>query len=125
MTGWMWRSKWSPGCEGSSLSHTCSEKAHLIAKLSCRERYTPGNMAAVNAVRTFSEDLQIPSSLGQLGFKDTDIPILVDGVMKVTRLPANNPRILTKPDAEEIYRKVLQQGGAYSPCKDRNHRSRS
>ena len=64
-------------------------------------------MAAVKAMRTLSEDLQIPASLGQFGIKDADIPMLADGVMKVTRLLANNPRILTKPDAEEIYRKVL------------------
>lgn len=64
-------------------------------------------MAAVEAMRTLSEDLQIPSSLGRFGVKDTDIPMLADGVMKVTRLLANNPRILTKPDAEQIYRKVL------------------
>jgi alcohol dehydrogenase class IV len=36
-----------------------------------------------------------------------DIPNLADGVMKVTRLLANNPRTMTKLDAEAIYRKML------------------
>ena len=64
-------------------------------------------VAAVKAMRTLSVDLQIPSSLSQFGIKDADIPILAEGVMKVTRLLANNPRVLTKEDAEKIYRNVL------------------
>jgi len=32
---------------------------------------------------------------------------LAEGVMKVTRLLANNPRKMTLLDAKEIYRKVL------------------
>jgi len=64
-------------------------------------------MAAVKAMRTLSKDLQIPSNLSQFGIKDSDIPMLAEGVMKVTRLLANNPRILTKEDAEKIYRNVL------------------
>jgi alcohol dehydrogenase len=39
--------------------------------------------------------------------KDEHIPALAQGVMKVTRLLANNPRELTLEDAEEIYRRVL------------------
>jgi alcohol dehydrogenase class IV len=64
-------------------------------------------MAAVKAMRTLSQDLQIPGNLAQFGTKDSDIPMLAEGVMKVTRLLANNPRILTKTDAEKIYRNVL------------------
>ena len=63
--------------------------------------------AAVKAMKTLSEDLQIPRNLSQFGVKDTDIPMLAEGVMKVTRLLANNPRVLTKEDAEKIYRNVL------------------
>jgi alcohol dehydrogenase class IV len=64
-------------------------------------------MAAVRAMRTLSKDLQIPTNLSLFGIKDTDIPMLADGVMKVTRLLDNNPRVLTKEDAEKIYRNVL------------------
>lgn len=64
-------------------------------------------LTAVNAIRLLSEDLEIPKQLGRFGVKETDIPMLAEGVMKVTRLLANNPRMLTKEDAERIYRSVL------------------
>ena len=63
--------------------------------------------SVVNAVRCLIEDLQLPCHLSEFGVTDSDIPMLAEGVMKVTRLLANNPRNLTIKDAEEIYRKVL------------------
>lgn len=64
-------------------------------------------LAAVQALRTLSADLQIPKHLSQFGVKETDIPMLAEGVMKVTRLLANNPRLMTRKDAERIYLSVL------------------
>ena len=58
-------------------------------------------------VRTLVADLGVPRTLSQFGVKDANIPALAQGVMKVTRLLANNPRRLTAADAEAIYRKVL------------------
>jgi alcohol dehydrogenase len=63
--------------------------------------------AAVQGMRTLAGDLKIPGSLAEFGVKDEHIPALAQGVMKVTRLLANNPRELTLQDAEEIYRRVL------------------
>ena len=63
--------------------------------------------AAVKAMRTLAADLKIPDHLSEFGIKDKDIPELATGVMKVTRLLANNPRELTQKDAEAIYRSVL------------------
>ena len=63
--------------------------------------------AAVEAMRTLAADLKIPNHLSEFGIKEADIPQLAEGVMKVTRLLANNPRELTQKDAEEIYRSVL------------------
>jgi alcohol dehydrogenase class IV len=63
--------------------------------------------AAVQGLRTLAGDLKIPGSLAEFGVKDEHIPALAQGVMKVTRLLANNPRELTLEDAEEIYRRVL------------------
>jgi alcohol dehydrogenase len=63
--------------------------------------------AAVKALETLAEDLRIPNHLGEFGVKSEDIPALAEGVMKVTRLLANNPRELTLEDAQEIYRRVL------------------
>jgi alcohol dehydrogenase class IV len=64
-------------------------------------------LATVQALRTLSTDLQIPKHLSQFGVKETDIPMLAEGVMKVTRLLANNPRGMTQKDAERIYLSVL------------------
>ena len=63
--------------------------------------------AAVEALRTLAADLRIPEHLSEFGIKEKDIPELAEGVMKVTRLLANNPRELTQKDAETIYRRVL------------------
>jgi alcohol dehydrogenase len=62
---------------------------------------------AVQGLRTLAGDLKIPGSLREFGVKDEHIPALAQGVMKVTRLLANNPRELLLEDAEEIYRRVL------------------
>jgi alcohol dehydrogenase class IV len=61
----------------------------------------------VEAMRTLAADLKIPEHLSEFGIEDKDIPNLAEGVMKVTRLLANNPRDLSQKDAEEIYRRVL------------------
>lgn len=63
--------------------------------------------AAVGAMRSLAVDLRIPEHLGDFGVQEQDIPLLAEGVMKVTRLLANNPRELSRSDAEEIYRRVL------------------
>lgn len=62
---------------------------------------------AVEAVRVLAKDLNVPQRLGEFGVREEDVPRLAAGVMKVTRLLANNPRSLVLKDAEEIYLKVL------------------
>ena len=63
--------------------------------------------AAVEAMRKLAIDLKIPDQLSGFGVQEKDIPMLAEGVMKVTRLLANNPRELSQKDAEEIYLRVL------------------
>jgi alcohol dehydrogenase class IV len=63
--------------------------------------------AAVNAVRTLCEDIGIPSSLLDVGLPRADIPMLVDGALKVTRPVENNPRTLSKEAAAQIYRRAF------------------
>ncbi len=63
--------------------------------------------AAVDALYTLSRDLSIPEHLREFGVEEEHIPQLAEGVMKVTRLLANNPRVLTLADAERIYREAL------------------
>lgn len=62
---------------------------------------------AVRAVEQLSRDLGLPRHLGEFGVRAEDIPRLAAGVLRVTRLLANNPRTITQKDAEEIYRRVL------------------
>lgn len=76
---------------------------HDIDKMSDQE--AAGH--TVDCLRQLALDLQIPKHLGDFGVKESDIPQLAAGVMKVTRLLDNNPRTLTLQDAEVIYRKVL------------------
>jgi len=64
-------------------------------------------MLSIKAMRELSDDLQLPKNLSDYGVKEADLPLLAEGVMKVTRLLANNPRILTQKDAEAIYRQVI------------------
>ncbi|MDQ1240454.1 MAG: alcohol dehydrogenase [Thermodesulfobacteriota bacterium] len=66
-----------------------------------------GAFEAIEVLRDLSEDLQIPTALSGYGITESDIPGLAAGVMKVTRLLANNPRQLTLSDAEAIYLKAL------------------
>jgi alcohol dehydrogenase class IV len=61
----------------------------------------------VAAIERLAEDLQVPKHLSEFGIKEKDIPALAEGVIKVTRLLANNPRIVQLKDAEVIYRSAL------------------
>lgn len=64
-------------------------------------------LLAVDSLRDLISDVEIPTSLSQFGIRESDIPSLAQGVMKVTRLLANNPREMSLASAEKIYRKVL------------------
>ncbi|MFT4302774.1 MAG: iron-containing alcohol dehydrogenase [Desulfovibrio sp.] len=63
--------------------------------------------SAIDAMDELSDDLRVPRNLRDFGIKETDIPNLAAGVMKVTRLLANNPRKLELSDANAIYREAL------------------
>lgn len=71
--------------------------------LSLRERAR----RMVKAIRALVDDLQVPKHLREFGVREEHLPTLAQGVMKVTRLLANNPRRITPADAEAIYREVL------------------
>jgi alcohol dehydrogenase len=62
---------------------------------------------SIGALRALIEDLRVPRRLGEFGVEEKHIGNLAQGVMKVTRLLANNPRELRLEDAEDIYRRVL------------------
>jgi alcohol dehydrogenase class IV len=74
-----------------------------ITGLSAREAAAK----AVQALTELAEDLRVPQHLAEYGVTETDVPMLAAGVLKVTRLLANNPRTLTLEDAEAIYAEAL------------------
>ena len=52
-------------------------------------------------------DIGIPDKLGACGISADDLPKLVAGGMKQSRLFVPNPRDLTEADVEKIYRSAL------------------
>jgi alcohol dehydrogenase class IV len=60
-------------------------------------------LEALEAVEDLMEDLSIPRRLRDLNIPREAIPPLAEGVMKVTRLLANNPRRIALEDARRIY----------------------
>jgi alcohol dehydrogenase class IV len=61
----------------------------------------------VETIERLAEDLRLPKHLAEFGIKAEDIPGLAEGVMKVTRLLANNPRVMHLEDAIDIYKAAL------------------
>jgi alcohol dehydrogenase class IV len=61
----------------------------------------------VEAIERLAEDLRVPRHLAEFRVEENDISGLAEGAMKITRLLANNPRIMTLEDAKEIYRAAL------------------
>jgi alcohol dehydrogenase class IV len=59
---------------------------------------------AVEAVKELLSQLKISIRLRDYDIPEKDIPKLVEGAMKVSRLFVPNPRNLTKEDVEDIYR---------------------
>jgi len=62
---------------------------------------------AIETLTVLAEDLNVPKNLRKFGVGEKHIPKLAEGAMKVTRLLANNPRILTLEDAKKIYEMAL------------------
>ena len=62
---------------------------------------------SLEAIERLAEDIRVPKHLAEFGIKEKDIPGLAEGVMKITRLLANNPRVIKLEDAKEIYRLAL------------------
>jgi len=60
--------------------------------------------ALIAEVERLADDIRVPRRLRDLKVAESAIPKMAEGVMKVTRLLANNPRTMTLEDAEAIYR---------------------
>jgi alcohol dehydrogenase class IV len=57
----------------------------------------------VKAVERLANDINVPRKLRDFDIPETAIPHLAEGVLKVTRLLANNPRRISPEDAIHIY----------------------
>ncbi len=64
-------------------------------------------LAGIEFIEYLSAECNIPSSLTELGIEETDLPALAEIAMNTTRLLNNCPRLMTKEDAIEIYRRLL------------------
>jgi len=62
---------------------------------------------SIEAIERLAKDLRVPTHLAEFGITEKDIPALAEGVMKATRLLANNPRVMTLEDAKDIYKAAL------------------
>lgn len=67
----------------------------------CSERSAAAK--AVEAVTNLCRDVGIPSKLSDIGVPRADIPMLVEGALKVSRPVENNPRALGEAQATWIY----------------------
>lgn len=61
---------------------------------------------AVEAVERLLEAIQVPYKLKDYGIPESDLPKLVEGGMKQTRLFVPNPRDLTQEDVKTIFREA-------------------
>jgi len=59
------------------------------------------------AIKQLAADIRIPLHLRELGVTAESVPGMAEGAAKVTRLLANNPRILTVDDIREIYERAF------------------
>jgi alcohol dehydrogenase class IV len=64
-------------------------------------------LAGIEKLIELSKACKIPQRLTEIGITEKILPELADIAMNVTRLLKNNPRIVTKEDAIEIYKKLL------------------
>lgn len=64
------------------------------------------SLKVIDFLKDLASDLKLPTTLKELNIPFESIERLAEGVMKVTRLLANNPRKLSYQDAVSIYKKA-------------------
>jgi alcohol dehydrogenase len=87
-----------PACE-CRMARIAQEFGESVEGLSHRR----AGALAVEAVRNLCLDIGIPSKLSEVGVPKSDIPMLVEGALKVTRPVENNPRFLGPDEAQKVY----------------------
>jgi len=67
----------------------------------------PTAEAALRQIREWTRALEIPQDLSTFGVREEHLADLAVAASRVTRLMDNNPKSMTLPDIERIYRKLL------------------
>jgi len=62
----------------------------------------------IDRIRDLCRRCAVPSCLSDFGVREVDVPGMAESAMTVTRLLKNNPRDVTRKDAERIYRALLK-----------------
>jgi len=90
--------------------NACLERYADVAEAMGEDIYglTPREAAlkGIEAIRTLSADIGIPSGLAQLGMKEEDIPNMAEWAYKEVCTPTN-PRITNVKDLAELYKKAM------------------
>jgi alcohol dehydrogenase len=63
-------------------------------------------LKAVEAIRTLSKDIGIPTGFKEIGMKESDIPILAENAIKDI-CTLFNPRTVKVEDIIELYKKAM------------------
>ena len=84
--------------------------ARIALAMGCQEEATDLLTAqrGIDRIRDVCRRCGIPSCLSALGVRDSDVLGMAESAMTITRLLKNNPRDVTREDAERIYRGLLK-----------------
>ena len=79
----------------------------LALGVKSRDTFEATALAGIERLQELSRSCGIPQHLSDIGITEAVLPELADIAMKVTRLLNNNPRVVTKEDAINIFKKLL------------------
>jgi alcohol dehydrogenase class IV len=84
--------------------------ARIALALGCQQAPTDIQTAqrGIERIRDACRRCRIPSCLSDFGIQEDDVPGMAESALTVTRLLKNNPRDVTREDAEGIYRGLLR-----------------
>lgn len=92
-----------------NLPSVCEKTAKIALAMGVQPQASDEETAkaGISAIRNLSAACGIPQHLTEIGITKEVLPELADIAMNVTRLLNNNPKVVTKADAIEIYTKLL------------------
>jgi alcohol dehydrogenase class IV len=92
-----------------NLPSVCEKTAKIALAMGVQPQASDEETAkaGISAIRNLSAACGIPQHLTEIGIAKEVLPELADIAMNVTRLLNNNPKVVTKADAIEIYTKLL------------------